>query len=151
MRGPRATLGAQLGRPAQRASHGASARGTARRHSARWRRCSVSRRWLSIGARETAGKRWLTGAETAARRDDDGRVARDGVGPGVGGFRPWRSWRRRHARGGREAGGEGEVTQLSGRAMRCPDSGFKPWHRRGTWRPHSSGTLPRGPGAARGV
>jgi hypothetical protein len=32
---------------------------------------------------------------------------------------------------------------------RCPDSGFKPLCRRGTWRPHGSGVLPRGPGAAR--
>jgi hypothetical protein len=36
------------------------------------RRCSVSQRRLGTGARETAGKRRLTGAETAVRRDGDG-------------------------------------------------------------------------------
>jgi hypothetical protein len=107
------------------------------------------------------------------------RAARDGVGPGVSGFRPRRSGRRhergersgrqRHARGGREAGGAGEATvrgerreaavgrgagevrQLSGHAARCPDSGFKLWRRRGAWRPHGSGALLCGPGATRDV
>jgi hypothetical protein len=74
------------------------------------RRCSASRWRLGTGAREMAGKRRLTGAETAAWRDGDGRAARDDVG----GFGPRRSGRRhergersgrqRHARGGREAG-----------------------------------------------
>jgi hypothetical protein len=43
---------------------------------------------------------------------------------------------------------EGEAA-LSGRATRCPDSGFKPLHRRGTWQPRGSGALPRVPGEAR--
>jgi hypothetical protein len=39
---------------------------------------------------------------------------------------------------------------LSGRAARCPDSGFMPRSRRGAWQPRGNGTLPHGPGAARG-
>jgi hypothetical protein len=49
---------------------------------------------------------------------------------------------------GRWRRGRGE---LSGRAARCPDNGFKPWRQRGACRPRGNGTLPRGPSAARGV
>jgi hypothetical protein len=103
----------------------------------------VSRWWLGTGARETAGKQRLTGAETVVRRDGERRKmasaaldrgGRDGgtgeaSGRGVG--------------GAREAGGAGEATvggerrevrQLSGCAARCPNSGFKPRHQRGAWR-----------------
>jgi hypothetical protein len=67
------------------------------------RRCSASRRWLGTGAQETVGKRRLTGAETAARRDGDGRAARDVVGPGVG----------VSDRGGRDGG----ASEASGRGV----------------------------------
>jgi hypothetical protein len=52
----------------------------------------------------------------------------------------------------RAAIGRGAVraTQLSGRAVRCPDNGFKPRVRRGAWRPRGSGVLPHGLGAVRG-
>jgi hypothetical protein len=91
--------------------------GIARRRVARRRHCSACRRRLGTGARETAGKRWLTGAEMAAWRDGDGRVTRDGVGLGVGGFGPRRLGRRREC-GERSGGGRRRRGDGRGRAAR---------------------------------
>jgi hypothetical protein len=62
-----------------------------------------------------------------------------------------RRWSGRGARGeaALSGGRAARARQLSGRAARCPDNGFKPLRRHGAWRPRGSGALPRGPGAAR--
>jgi hypothetical protein len=96
------------------------------------------------------GERRLTGVEMAARRDGDGRVAKEAVGTGGGGPGDGTigeavgatAARVRRSGGGRERG------RLSGRAARCPDSGFKPRRLRGAWQPRGNGALPRRPGAA---
>jgi hypothetical protein len=139
-------------RPAQRAAHGTSAR----RHcpAARHQRTGDdgdggSPATATGGRGEAAGRVRATWLRTAA------------VGARAVGAAAW-SGRQREGRGGgqRAAGAECGVRRrcrrawasgaLSGRAARCPDSGFRPRCRRGTWRPHGSGTLPRGPSAARG-
>jgi hypothetical protein len=75
---------------------------TAQRHAARRQRCSASQRWHGANTRETAGN---DGSPARRRRRGvtamgERRAVRDGGGPGVGGFRPRRSGRRRE-RGGR--------------------------------------------------
>jgi hypothetical protein len=120
------------------------------------------------------GERRLTGAETAVQRDSgatrrrrdvtamgerrarrhDGGMGDGVVGEEVGAMaacmrRPARvrgasvrrSGGRREARSG---GGRCKRGRLSEHAARCPDSGFKPRHRRGTWQPRGNGALPRG-------
>jgi hypothetical protein len=73
-------------------------------------------------------------------------------GHGRSGRRRDAVWRRASGARQRSARRRGEARSgavLSGRAARCPDSGFKPLRRRGAWRPRGSGALPHGPGAAR--
>jgi hypothetical protein len=101
---------------------------------------------------EAAGqRRWLGRARTAGH-GVFGQRRMDTAGRGGGGLL--------EAGRCREASGRGEALsrhrrrgrgELSGRAARCPDSGFKPQCRCGDWRPRGNGALPHGPGAARGV
>jgi hypothetical protein len=55
---------------------------------------------------------WLTGVGTAAQLDGDERAAAGGTAtdPGVGGFRPRRSGRRREERGERRAARRGRLS-----------------------------------------
>jgi hypothetical protein len=151
---------AQLGRPVQRVAHGASA--WRRRGSARRRRCSTRRRRHGADTRETAGN---DGSPVRRRRRDTTATGErrvrwlgwHGGGPGdgtVGEAVGATAARTRRSGGGREARSGGrrrERGRLSGRAARCPDSGFKPRCRCGAWQQRGNGALPRGPGAARGV
>jgi hypothetical protein len=136
-------------RRARRATHGAR------------QRCSASRGRHGTGAREAAKGQRLTGVGTAdggtaSTSDRDGGAVGEAtvgtrrVGEAVG--TAARSTRRWSASGECEAlsgAAQSAGRQLSGRATRCPDSGFKPRCRSGTWRQRGSGALPRGPGAAR--
>jgi hypothetical protein len=124
---------AQLGRPAQRTGA-----------------------WETVGNGGSPARRRQRGVtatgERRARRSGrhgdglgDGAVS-EAVGATVA--RTRRSGGRREAR---SEGGRCERGRLSGRAARCPDSGFKPRHRRGTWQRRGNGALPCRPGAACGV
>jgi hypothetical protein len=134
-----------LGRNRARSSHGPCSRrwrGPRARPSstgprnARRRRCSASWRRHGAGARETAEERAAhqrgNGGAAWSRRASG--FGRDGgvVGEAVGTMaRLVRRSRRRH--GWRGGGGDAREAVgavgagLSGRAMRCPDSGLKSW------------------------
>jgi hypothetical protein len=99
---------AQLGRPAQRAVHGASLRARrARWHSAWRRRCTATQRRHPTGAwvtaEETGGSpAWGQWRGTTATGERRGGTATD---PGIAGFRPRRSGRRL----GQDGGARGEA------------------------------------------
>jgi hypothetical protein len=161
-------------------AHQSSSSTVRRRNSARWRRLSDEGGEGEIDAPQTNNGEGraqatltvvvLATAEAAGQRrpwrsDSEAwhlRIEARGHGlvRAAAAHARWGAVGRRAAwRGGRETGGRGEATlsggrgrarQLSGCAARCPDSGFKPRRRRGTWRPCGSGALPHGPSAARG-
>jgi hypothetical protein len=124
----------------------AHARGARRGSAARRRRGSPAHRDGGVGAsahrrrRRRRARTRAVGRPTAAAGG-----AREAVGRRTARARQRRgdAWRGRGERARREEGAVG--TTLS----RCPDSGFKPRHRRGAWQPRGSGALPRGPGPAR--
>jgi hypothetical protein len=108
------------------------------------RRCSYGGAAATTRS-DVLGQRGVASSDRGAR----GGRCRAGAGEAVG----RRVARARRSLSGRrgEASAVGRARQLSGRAARCPDSGFKPRHRHGAWRPCGSGALPHGPSAVRDV
>jgi hypothetical protein len=110
---------------------------------ARRRRASGERREMVTDRASAASDRGGRdgGVSEAAVRHGGG--AREVVGR--------RAARARRRSGGRGRGGDCRARRGAVEAAVGTARGFKPLHRRGAWRPHGSGVLPRGPSAGRGV
>jgi hypothetical protein len=117
------------------------------RPAATWGTAQVRGASAAQLGRPAHGRRRGTGGSTARGRWRGVTVTGERRG-GRGGTAAIRATVRSARRSGRQRRERGQV---SGRVARCPDSGFKPRRRRGTWQPRGVGALPRGPGTAHGV